>query len=126
MKSPLKSRSSVSSPFSFISACRRLVPLLALVGLAGGARAQTEVIYHWNNGNDIGWGHYDPGSGLGQMNTRTFVTNSPGDVAYRQFSPGTACANIITRGGAYRSEQYTEFFQSVEINNYAANTVDMT
>src|SRR6266576_4904653 len=82
-------------------------------------RSQTEVIYDFNSGNDIGWGHYDPGAGLGQMNTRSFPNNtSPSDKAYRQYSPGTACANIITRGGAYRSEQYQEFFESVELSNY--------
>src|SRR6185295_5372811 len=49
-----------------------------------------------------------------------------GGFAYRQLSPGTTCANIITRGGIYRSEQYGQFFESVELNNYDANRVDST
>src|ERR1043166_6813238 len=126
MNSSSKSSSFVSSRHTLAAACRRLAPMFLILGLAATVRGQVEVIYDWNSGNDIGWGHYDPGSGLGQMNTRSFPTNSPGDQAYRQFSPGTTCANIITRGGAYRSEQYQEFFQSVEINSYDANRVDMT
>src|ERR1051325_5056633 len=126
MNSSSKSSSSVSPRHTLAAACRRLAPMFLILGLAATVRGQVEVIYDWNSGNDIGWGHYEPGSGLGQMNTRSFPTNSPGDQAYRQFSPGTTCANIITRGGAYRSEQYQEFFQSVEINSYDANRVDMT
>src|ERR1051326_3010994 len=97
MNSSSKSSSFVSSRHTLAAACRRLAPMFLILGLAATVRGQVEVIYDWNSGNDIGWGHYDPGSGLGQMNTRSFPTNSPGDQAYRQFSPGTTCANIIDR-----------------------------
>src|ERR1051326_1630858 len=128
MNSSSKSNSSVSSRLPLAATCRRLAAVLLVVGLAATARGQIEVIDDFNNAISPapGWGNYDPGSGLGQVNTRSKVNLGSGDFAYRQQSPGTACANIITRGGAYRSEQYTEFFQSVEINNYDANRVDMT
>ncbi len=89
--------------------------LLALPKPARGAL--NEVIFDFNSG-DAGWGHYDPGAALGQVNTRTFPADGSGGTGYRQYGPGTSCANIINRGGAYRSEQYQEFFQSVELSDY--------
>src|SRR5437867_9612927 len=96
----------------------RLATPLVFFGLLATAHGQVEVIFDWNGTNDIGWGHYDPGAAVGQANTRSFPNDNAGGAAYRQFGPGTSCQNIINRGGAYRSEQYTEFFQSVEINNF--------
>src|SRR6266478_1150139 len=98
--------------------CRE-IPALALslliVGLPTLAKAQTEVIYDFNSGNDVGWGHYDPGAALGQVNVHDASSG-----AYRMFGPGTQCGNIINRGASYRSEQYQEFFQSVDLVNFDA------
>jgi len=37
------------------------------------------------------------------------------------FGPPTQCGNIINRGASYRSEQYQEFFQSVDLVDFDAN-----
>src|SRR5438045_3850054 len=118
-----KSNPPVSNVLTFRLARSMALAALLLCGLVVTAHAQTEVIYDWNSGNDIGWGHYDPGAGAGQMNTRTFPSDGSGGFGYRQFSPGTACANIITRGGAYRSEQYGQFFESADLINFDSNMV---
>ncbi|MBI3849210.1 MAG: hypothetical protein HY298_02805 [Verrucomicrobia bacterium] len=101
------------------------VTVCTLLGLASTVRSQTEVIEDFNNAiaPAPGWGNYDPGAGLGQPYTRTKVADGSGSVngfAYRQFAPGTQCANIITRGGIYRPETYSTFFESVELNNFDA------
>src|SRR6266481_2853011 len=99
--------------------CREIAALalsLLIVGLPNLAKAQTEVIYDFNSGNDVGWGHYDPGAALGQANIHDASSG-----AYRLFGPPTQCGNIINRGASYRSEQYQEFFQSVDLVNFDAN-----
>src|SRR5438128_1902371 len=40
--------------------------LLSILTLPGTINGQTEVIYDFNSGNDVGWGHYNPGAGFGQ------------------------------------------------------------
>src|SRR6266481_2785575 len=99
--------------------CREIAALalsLLIVGLPNLAKAQTEVIYDFNSGNDVGWGHYDPGAALGQANIHDASSG-----AYRLFGPPTQCGNIINRGASYRSEQYQEFFQSVDLVSFDPN-----
>src|SRR5205814_4510133 len=76
-----------------------------------------------NPGDDLagGWNHYDPGTGGGQTNSWTFPSDGSGGKGYRLYGPASACENLINRGGSYRSEQYAEFFESVDVINFDAN-----
>ena len=84
------------APLGFLRAFRS-VSLLALLLAASASQGQVEVIDNFNNNISPapGWGNYDPGSGLGQINTRSKVENPPasGNYGYRQQSPGTTCAS---------------------------------
>ena len=114
----------LSFPFSRGRKIFAMGLLLSVLVLPGLVQGQVEVIYDWNGTNDVGWLHYDPGTAGGQTNSRTFPPDGSGGAAYRQVGPNnSSCVNIINRGGAYRSEQYTEFFQSVDIVNFDPNTI---
>jgi len=100
---------------------RNVAAVLALFCLPGTIKGQVEVTADFNNTNNaaVGWTAYDPGAAGGQVNSRTFVPDGAGGFAYRFFGPpGPQCSTLINRGGAYRTEQYTEFFQSVDMINF--------
>src|SRR5437764_74755 len=102
------------------------VLLLFFLSQAGTKGQGVEVIDNFNSytnpGDDVagGWNHYDPGTAGGQINSWTFPSDGSGGKGYRLFGPASACENLINRGGSYRSEQYGEFFESVDIINFDA------
>src|ERR1051325_8045972 len=121
---PPKTQNKLTSLPSFLSSRGREIFCLAVllsVGLPGTVKGQLEFTDDFNSGTLSGrWGNYDPGSGLGQVNSRTFVSDGAGGLALRQYGPGTgSCANIINRGGVYATAAgattYGEFLESADI-----------
>ncbi len=73
---------------------------------------------------EAGWFHYSPATEGGQSPTWTFPDDGSGGFAYRMMGPPMNCNGLFNRGGSYRTEQYTDFFQAVDILHYASNSVD--
>ncbi|MBI3849471.1 MAG: hypothetical protein HY298_04150 [Verrucomicrobia bacterium] len=99
----------------------QVAALWTFLFLAGRVQGQLDVTSDFNNTNTaaLGWTAYDPGTGGGQVNSRTFVPDGANGFAYRLFGPpGPQCSTLLNRGGAYRAEQYAEFFQSADLINF--------
>src|SRR5438270_1990020 len=76
-----------------------------------------EITDNFDLGTDPGWQHYTPTTAGGATPQYTFPNNGSGK-AYRMFGPPCTCQGILQRGGSYRSEQYGEFFYSVDLANW--------
>src|SRR5437016_5750894 len=121
---------SVSATVNFCSRHRAVVAiglllsfLLSQAETKGQGVEVTDSFNSYNNPGDDsvgGWNHYDPGTAGGQTNSWTFPSDGSGGKGYRLYGPASACENLINRGGSYRSEQYGEFFESVDIINLDA------
>src|SRR5207247_5990780 len=72
---------------------------------------------------ETGWTHYAPAASGGQVPTWTFPPDGSGGSAYRMVGPPMNCNGLFNRGGSYRTEQYTDFFEAVDILNYAVSPV---
>ena len=70
---------------------------------------------------EVGWIHYNP---TGQSATWTFTPDDNGGYAYRMIGPPVTCEGLFNRGGSYRAEEYTDFFQAVDILNNNTNSYD--
>src|SRR5436190_4814235 len=68
-----------------------------------------EITDNFDSGTDLGWQHYTPTTAGGAMPQYSFPNTGSGH-AYKMVGPGLTCQGVLQRGGAYRSEQYTEFF----------------
>src|SRR6266566_10024008 len=105
MKPSIPQLTSTSVPSVLFSRGRGIFAiglLLLTLGLPNTLKGQLEFIEKFDNGSDAGrWGHYDPGSTVSppQNNSRFYTNDFAGGLAYRQYAPGTHCANIINRGG---------------------------
>src|SRR5437667_3000378 len=101
---------------------RSFASALLFLPLLCRGQALLEVIDDFNSGTENsappGWTHYDPGRSGNQAYSWTFPDDGRGGKAYRIIGPPLNCIGNINRGGSYRSEQYTEFFQSVDILNF--------
>src|SRR5438132_1117811 len=109
----------------FARSGRKLFCLLALGLALTGQTQELETSDNFNDGQDISppprWLHYDPGASAGQVYSWSFPNVGPGDKAYRIIGPPLNCIGDINRGGSYRTEQYAETFQSLDIYNYNTN-----
>src|SRR2546427_1564780 len=120
----LKSESPVRATLAFSPRTRLLVcsaSVALVLGLTHPARGQVDYSTDFNgvNANESGWSHYNPGTAGGQTPTWTFVSDgSATGSALKMFAPPLNCAGAFNRGGSYRSEQYTEFFEGVDLLNY--------
>src|SRR6266446_1606928 len=117
----LSERAGVGSSF-----CRVFGASLLVLALTDSGRAQVlEVTDNFNDGRDTTppprWAHYDPGTTGGQLYSWSFPDVGPGDKAYRIVGPPLNCVGDINRGGSYRTEQYSELFESVDLLNFDPN-----
>src|SRR5882672_10183421 len=76
-----------------------------------------EITDNFDLGADPGWQHYTPTTSGGALPQYSFPANGTGK-SYQMFAPPCTCQGILQRGGSYRSEQYTEFFYSVDLANW--------
>jgi hypothetical protein len=90
--------------------------LLGLFVAPHAVKAQ-EVTEDFNLGLDLGWQHYTPTSSGGAVPQYNFPNFDSGR-AYEMIAPAFTCAGFLQRGGSYRSEQYSEFFYSVDLVNF--------
>lgn len=97
--------------------------LAAILELASGmiAPAQTD---NFNDGNDVGWTHYDPIGGLPGAPTASFTF--PGGNTYRISDPARPSAYAMAgqaRAGALLSSNYTDFYIEVDVLDWN-NSID--
>ena len=90
--------------------------VMALIALPAAIQGQ-EISDNFDVGLDAGWQHYTPTTAGGAIPRYTFPTYDSGR-AYRMEGPWLSCQGVLQRGAAYRSEQYTEFFYSVDLVNF--------
>ena len=90
--------------------------LLCLCVSPQAVKAQ-EITDNFDLGVDAGWQHYTPTTAGGAVPQYTFPNYGSGK-AYRMVGPALTCQGILQRGGSYRSEQYAEFFYSVDLVNW--------
>jgi hypothetical protein len=100
--------------FNFLN----LAALSAFLLLPGIVRGQLEISNDFNGGTDVGWTHYMPTTAAGANPTYTFPSVGLGDQGYEMIGPPLRCEGLLQRGGAYRSESYSEFFYSADFLNY--------
>lgn len=92
------------------------VSLLLLLLLPSALRAQSD---NFDDGNDLGWVHYDPiGTMFGPQLTWTVVNGG-----YRIQSAPSPSSGLVGpgRGGSYRTNSYTDFQVTVDVINWNNN-----
>src|SRR5207249_8930200 len=80
--------------------------------------------FNSGQGSEVGWFHYNPAAEGGQVASWTFPSDGSGGFAYRMVGPPLNCNGLLNRGGSYRTEQYKDLFQAVDILNYETNSVE--
>jgi hypothetical protein len=75
-------------------------------------------------GSEAGWFHYNPAVDGGQTPTWTFPQDGSGGFAYRMTGPPMNCNGLFNRGGSYRTEQYADFFEAVDVLNFETNSFE--
>jgi len=117
LKIPFTIRAGMTRPHKSLCLSLFLVGMWSwLLVLPVTIKAQ-EITDNFDIGTDVGWQHYTPTTAGGAIPQYSFPTNDSGK-GYRMVGPPLTCQGVLQRGGAYRSEQYSEFFYSVDLLNF--------